>query len=588
MRSAASRAARHARSARSTACTNDAACEAGGNVSVSSAWASAKASTNRAVLGTETSDSAGRRSTAIGSHSCAAYSPRRVVNRFRAADQARSGRGGGAGTAGSGAVPAAKRARWPPQPAEPEAGPQQHPDHERDGQRPPEGEDDRADDEPHHQAHHQEQPGGHEPSGTFTTVRATRTAPRGPCVPNRRMAPAVSHVSLVPKTTPQRLGRTGVRRYGSPRRSPRPAVGGSRVPQGAGRQPRRDRDPGVPRRLRARRRDGRRVPVRGPQLAAPAKADESYLIGERGHPVRAYLSVDGDHRRGARRPARTRSTPATASCRRTRDLAQACAEAGHHLRRTARRGPAADRQQVPRRRRGARGRACRCSGRRAPSGRRRRAGRGRRGGRVPAVRQGRRRRRRARDAPGRRPGRAARGRSRRRCGRRESAFGDPTVFLEQAVIEPAAHRGADPRRRRRATSIHLYERDCSLQRRHQKVIEIAPAPNLDPELRDRICADAVAFARQIGYVNAGTVEFLLDARGRHVFIEMNPRIQVEHTVTEEVTDVDLVHRPAAHRGRRDAGRAGPAPGADPGRAAPRCSAGSPPRTRPTASARTPA
>ena len=88
--------------------------------------------------------------------------------------------------------------------------------------------------------------------------------------------------------------------------------------------------------------------------------------------------------------------------------------------------------------------------------------------------------------------------------------------------------------------VHLYERDCSLQRRHQKVIEIAPAQNLDPGVRDRICADAVAFARHIGYVNAGTVEFLLDERGQHVFIEMNPRIQVEHTVTEQVTGRDLV------------------------------------------------
>ena len=88
--------------------------------------------------------------------------------------------------------------------------------------------------------------------------------------------------------------------------------------------------------------------------------------------------------------------------------------------------------------------------------------------------------------------------------------------------------------------IHLFDRDCSVQRRHQKVVELAPAPNLDPDLRERICADAVAFARSIGYVNAGTVEFLVDRAGRHVFIEMNPRIQVEHTVTEEVTDVDLV------------------------------------------------
>jgi pyruvate carboxylase len=124
----------------------------------------------------------------------------------------------------------------------------------------------------------------------------------------------------------------------------------------------------------------------------------------------------------------------------------------------------------------------------------------------------------------------------------EGAFGDPTVFLEQAVIDPrhievqvlADGTGRDD------GVIHLFERDCSVQRRHQKVVEIAPAPNLDPDLRERICADAVAFARRIGYRNAGTVEFLVDGDGRHVFIEMNPRIQVEHTVTEEVTDVDLV------------------------------------------------
>lgn len=121
----------------------------------------------------------------------------------------------------------------------------------------------------------------------------------------------------------------------------------------------------------------------------------------------------------------------------------------------------------------------------------------------------------------------------------ESAFGDPTVFLEQAVINPR-HIEVQILADTRGTVIHLYERDCSLQRRHQKVIEIAPAPNLDPQLRERICADAVAFARRIGYTCAGTVEFLLDERGNYVFIEMNPRIQVEHTVTEEITDVDLV------------------------------------------------
>ncbi len=121
----------------------------------------------------------------------------------------------------------------------------------------------------------------------------------------------------------------------------------------------------------------------------------------------------------------------------------------------------------------------------------------------------------------------------------ESAFGDPTVFLEQAVVNPR-HIEVQILADTHGNVIHLYERDCSVQRRHQKVIELAPAPNLDPALRERICADAVAFARHIGYTCAGTVEFLLDERGRHVFIEMNPRIQVEHTVTEEITDVDLV------------------------------------------------
>ncbi len=121
----------------------------------------------------------------------------------------------------------------------------------------------------------------------------------------------------------------------------------------------------------------------------------------------------------------------------------------------------------------------------------------------------------------------------------EGAFGDPTVFIEQAVVDPR-HIEVQILADGTGKVIHLYERDCSVQRRHQKVVEIAPAPRLDPGLRDRICADAVRFAEDIGYVNAGTVEFLLDSEGRYVFIEMNPRIQVEHTVTEEVTDVDLV------------------------------------------------
>jgi pyruvate carboxylase len=120
-----------------------------------------------------------------------------------------------------------------------------------------------------------------------------------------------------------------------------------------------------------------------------------------------------------------------------------------------------------------------------------------------------------------------------------SAFGDPTLYLEEAVVNPR-HIEVQVLADGRGETVHLYERDCSLQRRHQKVIEIAPAPNLDPALREQMCADAVAFARSIGYVNAGTVEFLVGEDGRYVFIEMNPRIQVEHTVTEEVTDIDLV------------------------------------------------
>ncbi|WP_243075244.1 pyruvate carboxylase [Microbacterium sp. SS28] len=124
-----------------------------------------------------------------------------------------------------------------------------------------------------------------------------------------------------------------------------------------------------------------------------------------------------------------------------------------------------------------------------------------------------------------------------------AAFGDPRVFLEQAVVRPR-HIEVQILADGTGETVHLFERDCSVQRRHQKVIEIAPAPNLDDDLRQRIHRDAVAFARSISYVNAGTVEFLVDTAGeragQHVFIEMNPRIQVEHTVTEEVTDVDLV------------------------------------------------
>ncbi|MEY4310603.1 MAG: hypothetical protein RLZ71_529, partial [Actinomycetota bacterium] len=125
----------------------------------------------------------------------------------------------------------------------------------------------------------------------------------------------------------------------------------------------------------------------------------------------------------------------------------------------------------------------------------------------------------------------------------ESAFGDARVFLEQAVLRPR-HIEVQILADGKGGVVHLFERDCSIQRRNQKVVEIAPAPLITEELRNALYRDAVAFAKQVGYANAGTVEFLIDTvganAGKHVFIEMNPRIQVEHTVTEEITDVDLV------------------------------------------------
>src|SRR5690606_28674589 len=125
----------------------------------------------------------------------------------------------------------------------------------------------------------------------------------------------------------------------------------------------------------------------------------------------------------------------------------------------------------------------------------------------------------------------------------QSAFGDPRMFLEQAVLRPR-HIEVQIVADKTGETVHMFERDCSVQRRHQKVVEIAPAPNLDETIRQDMHRYAVAFARSIGYENAGTVEFLLETAGERtgevVFIEMNPRIQVEHTVTEEVTDVDLV------------------------------------------------
>jgi pyruvate carboxylase len=121
----------------------------------------------------------------------------------------------------------------------------------------------------------------------------------------------------------------------------------------------------------------------------------------------------------------------------------------------------------------------------------------------------------------------------------EAAFGRGDLFLEKLLIGPR-HVEVQVLADAHGSVVHLFERDCTVQRRHQKVIEVAPAPFLPPALRERLCETAVTLARAVGYVNAGTIEFLLDREGNYYFIEMNPRIQVEHTITELITGVDIV------------------------------------------------
>src|ERR1017187_1390774 len=121
-----------------------------------------------------------------------------------------------------------------------------------------------------------------------------------------------------------------------------------------------------------------------------------------------------------------------------------------------------------------------------------------------------------------------------------ASFGNDAVFLER-YIRRARHIEIQILADRHGNVLHLYERDCSVQRRNQKVVEVAPAVNLDPKIRAGLCNAAVALARESKYYSAATVEFLVDSdTGEWYFIEVNPRVQVEHTVTEMVTGIDIV------------------------------------------------
>lgn len=119
------------------------------------------------------------------------------------------------------------------------------------------------------------------------------------------------------------------------------------------------------------------------------------------------------------------------------------------------------------------------------------------------------------------------------------AFGAPGVFVEKCIVKPR-HIEVQVIGDRHGNICHLYERDCSIQRRNQKLVEIAPSPQLNPQEREQVCAYAVQAAQAVGYINAGTVEFLLDEKRNFYFMEMNTRLQVEHPVTEAVTGIDLV------------------------------------------------
>jgi acetyl/propionyl-CoA carboxylase alpha subunit len=132
----------------------------------------------------------------------------------------------------------------------------------------------------------------------------------------------------------------------------------------------------------------------------------------------------------------------------------------------------------------------------------------------------------------------------------QAAFGSGAVYLER-LVEDARHIEVQLLGDTHGYVIHLGERECSIQRRHQKLIEESPSRALDDALRRRVCRAAVAIGQEVGYVGAGTVEFLLDAQDQFFFMEVNPRLQVEHTVTEAVTGVDIVKEQLRIAGGRE-------------------------------------
>ncbi|MBK5256592.1 MAG: acetyl-CoA carboxylase biotin carboxylase subunit [Vicinamibacteria bacterium] len=121
----------------------------------------------------------------------------------------------------------------------------------------------------------------------------------------------------------------------------------------------------------------------------------------------------------------------------------------------------------------------------------------------------------------------------------KSAFGDDSLYIERAILKPR-HIEIQVLADTHGNAVHLFERECSIQRRHQKIIEESPSPFVTPELRERMGSLAVALVKKVGYVNAGTLEFLVDENREPYFLEMNTRLQVEHPITEMVTGVDLV------------------------------------------------